>query len=178
MPRFSIVMPCFNAAATLHETLTSVLAQTFEDWELICVDDRSTDATQRLLEGYARTDPRIKWLANPGKGPSCARNFGAMTLAKGEIIAFCDADDLWCPDKLAELDAAFAAEDADLFFGQTGFFKTRADAPSTVSSVPASDLTIAMLLGENPVCTVSNASIRRTSSVSYTHLTLTTILRV
>lgn len=167
MPRFSIVMPCFNAAETLNETIASILEQSFQDWELICIDDGSTDTTRILLNKYVSSDHRIKWVANQGKGPSSARNFGAMTLAQGEIVAFCDADDIWCPNKLAQLDVAFEAEEVDLFFGQIGFFELRPDAPSTVSTVPNSDLSIEMLLGENPVCTVSNASIRRASLLEF-----------
>ena len=167
MPRFSIVMPCFNAAATLDDTVASILDQSHQDWELICIDDGSTDATPSLLAGYARADDRIRWVANPGKGPSSARNYGALTLAEGEIIAFCDADDIWCHAKLAELDQAFATSDADLLFGQIGFFETLPEKPSTLSTVPDNDVSIAMLLGENPVCTLSNASIRARSLQAY-----------
>ena len=87
MPRFSIVMPCYNATATLAETLESLFAQTCQDWELICVDDGSTDGTQKLLTRYAEEDPRVRWIANCGKGPSSARNYGALTLATAGSVA-------------------------------------------------------------------------------------------
>ena len=167
MPRFSIVMPCFNSSATLAETLESLFAQTCQDWELICVDDGSTDGTQKLLTRYADEDPRVRWIANCGKGPSSARNYGALTLAKGEIIAFCDSDDLWRPNKLAELDRGFDADDADVLYGQIGFFDDRPEMLSTTSTVPGGDVTIQMLWGESPVCTLSNTSIRRRSLLVY-----------
>jgi len=167
MPRFSIVMPCYNAAATLAETIESLFAQTFEDWELICVDDGSTDGTQKMLSRYAQANPQVRWTTNRGKGPSSARNYGALTLTKGDIVAFCDADDIWCPRKLAELDHAFAVSDADILFGQIGFFEGRPERLSTTSTVPTAQVTIAMLLGENPVCTLSNVSIRRSRLLAH-----------
>ncbi|GAA6200270.1 glycosyltransferase [Aquicoccus sp. SU-CL01552] len=160
MTTFSIVLPCFNAQATIPDTLDGLTAQTFADWEAICVDDGSTDTTTDLIAQAATADPRIRLLRNPGKGPSAARNFGAAN-ATGEVIAFCDADDIWMPGKLAELAVAFADPSVDAGFGRIGFF-TRAPEDATVfSTVPAGDLSIAMLLGENPVCTMSNIALRR-----------------
>ena len=167
MLRFSIVMPCFNAAATLAETLDSILGQSFGDWELICVDDGSTDGTAMIIADYARHDRRISLHYNPDTGPSSARNFGALVRAKGEIIAFCDADDLWASDKLQSLHDVFAGSHADAIYGQIGFFDDDPSAISTVSTVPMGTLQIETLLGENPVCTVSNISIRRESLGRY-----------
>ncbi|MCA0872930.1 glycosyltransferase family 2 protein [Seohaeicola saemankumensis] len=160
MPRFSIVMPCFNAAATLSATLDSIARQSFHDWELICVDDGSTDASRLLLAERAARDPRIIPVCNPGKGPSDARNYGALSIAQGQIIAFCDADDIWLPNKLAELDRAFADHQLDAAFGQIAFFDGTPDRVRVTSTVPEGPVSIAMLLGENPVCTMSNLSLR------------------
>ncbi|MFK7754313.1 MAG: glycosyltransferase family 2 protein, partial [Sedimentitalea sp.] len=91
MTDFSIIIPCYNAAETLKATLSSIKAQTCGDWEVICVDDGSTDATMDMLLKARAQDPRIQVHHNVGKGPSCARNFGAMHFASGSIIAFCDA---------------------------------------------------------------------------------------
>ena len=161
MPRFSIVLPCFNAASTLPATINSIAAQSCQDWELICVDDGSTDATLDIITERATHDPRIHAVSNPGKGPSDARNHGALEIARGEIIAFCDADDLWSPTKLEEQDRAFADLCLDATFGQTAFFQDRPDTAKVYSTVPAGPVTIPMLLGENPVCTMSNMSVRR-----------------
>lgn len=161
MPRFSIVIPCFNASETLRDTLDSLRAQTFTDFEIICVDDGSSDATRTLIRLAQREDGRIRLARNRDKGPSTARNLGAMFLARGEIIAFCDADDQWAPSKLARLEAAFGDETVDAVYGKIAFFQhTPADA-TTWSKVPRGPLTIARLLGENPVCTMSNIAIRR-----------------
>lgn len=158
MPRFSIVIPAFNAAETLPATLDSLQAQTCADWELLVIDDGSTDGTRDGV--LARADARITLHANPGKGPSDARNFGADQ-ATGQILAFCDADDLWEPEKLALLARTFDQGQVAALFGQIGFFGTDPQELSTVSTVPAGPVTIAMLLGENPVCTMSNLAVRR-----------------
>ena len=161
MPRFSIIIPCFNADATIVQTLESLLAQTFRDFEIICVDDGSSDATRELILAAQDNDIRISLARNSGKGPSDARNLGALTLAKGEIIAFCDADDLWAPSKLAYLEAAFQMSSVDAAYSRIAFFRHQPDDATTYSQVPRADLTIAHLMGENPVCTMSNLAIRR-----------------
>ena len=166
MPRFSIVIPCFNAAGTICETIKSMQAQTLCDFEIICVDDGSTDATRALILSAQHRDTRIVLARNTGKGPSDARNLGAMTLAKGDIVAFCDADDLWHPSKLAFLEAAFQNEGVDAAYSKIAFFQTHPDDATTQSEVPYSDLTISHLLGENPVCTMSNIAVRKKVFVS------------
>ncbi len=157
MPRFSIVIPCFNAAATLAETVRSLEAQTVRDWECLLVDDGSTDATPELAAAFAARDARFRLLRNPGKGPSAARNHG-VSRARGGIVSFCDADDLWLPTKLAEAGRAIRSG-ADASFGRIVFFD--GDAGRTQSTVPHCDVTVPMLLAENPVCTMSNLSILR-----------------
>lgn len=159
MPEFTIIMPCFNAAKTLNESIGALLSQTIRDWELICIEDGSTDDTPKLLKGWEDADPRIKMLRNIGKGPSAARNMGAHH-ATGEILCFCDADDLWVPSKLETLHRAFLDDSTDGLFGRVAFFRQRgkADAHSTVPKAP---LSVPLLMGENPVCTTSNISLRR-----------------
>lgn len=165
MPQFSIVIPCYNAANTLVETLDSIRAQTFTDWEVICVDDGSTDLTTDLIADAARRDHRIKLAFNLRKGPSEARNLGAKHLSTGDIIAFCDADDIWAPEKLAGLADAFRDPKTDGAFGQIAFFMNDPQTARVFSTVPKGQLTIERLLGENPVCTMSNLSIRRSCFV-------------
>lgn len=160
MPSFSIVIPCFNAESTILQTLESLKAQSFTDWEAICVDDGSGDGTRDLISAAALVDPRVRLVGNPGKGPSHARNFGAA-LAVGEMIAFCDADDIWMPGKLAELAAIFADRKIDGAFGQIGFFNRDPRDATVFSTVPEGVLTVDQLLGENPVCTMSNITVRR-----------------
>lgn len=102
-PAISIVMPCFNAAAHLPRSVGSVLAQTFSDWELIAVDDGSSDDTLAWLQ--AHDDPRIHVLSQANQGVSAARNAG-LAAAHGEYVAFLDADDSWAPNFLAAMRAA------------------------------------------------------------------------
>jgi len=91
-PEITIVMPCFNAAAHLPESIGSVLAQTFSDWELIAIDDGSTDNTLEWLQ--AQSDPRISVYSQFNQGVSAARNTG-LAKASGLYVAFLDADDTW-----------------------------------------------------------------------------------
>ena len=101
--RISIVMPCYNAAAHLPASIGSVLAQTCGDWELIAVDDGSTDATLDWLR--SQTDPRIRVHAQSNRGVSAARNAG-LARARGRYVAFLDADDTWAADYLDRMLAA------------------------------------------------------------------------
>jgi glycosyltransferase involved in cell wall biosynthesis len=94
-------MPCFNAVQTIAAAIASVQDQTLDDWELICVDDASTDATRGLIEALAAADSRIRLIANhKNLGAARARNL-ALDAARGSHVAFLDADDLWMPEKLA-----------------------------------------------------------------------------
>lgn len=161
MPKFSVIIPCFNAQATVGNTLASLQAQICTDWEAICVDDGSTDATGDIVASFARTDNRISLARNPGNGPSAARNHGALSLASGDFISFCDADDIWSARKLLELDAAFADPDVHGAFGRIAFFKDHPSDAKVFSTVPREILSIPMLLGENPVCTMSNVTVRK-----------------
>ncbi|WP_420342166.1 glycosyltransferase family 2 protein [Paenirhodobacter sp.] len=162
MTRFTIIVPCYNAARTLRATLDALTGQTFTDWEALFIDDGSRDATSRILALAARCDPRIRLLRNPGRGPSAARNHAARAEACGEILAFCDADDIWAADKLAQLDHAFTADpEVDGLYGRVAFFAEDPARPSTVSRLAPGPLSIPVLLGENPVCTMSNMAMRR-----------------
>ena len=108
-PRFSVVTPAWNAAATLAATVASVRAQTLPDWEMIVVDDGSTDATRTLAGELAAAEPRLRLIAwDDNRGPAAARNAG-IRAARGRFIAFLDADDLWYPAKLARQVAALEA---------------------------------------------------------------------
>ena len=95
----SIIMPSYNTAGYISETIESVLAQTYANWELIIVDDCSADNTDEVVKPYL-TDERIKYLKNEkNSGAAVSRNY-ALREAKGKWIAFLDSDDLWLPEKL------------------------------------------------------------------------------
>ena len=103
MPQVSVIMPVYNAERYIEETLEGVFAQTFQDFELIVVNDGSTDGTEQRLAKYR---DRITYLVQERRGPSAARN-RALQIVRGSLIAFLDADDLWLPTKL-EKQVAFA----------------------------------------------------------------------
>jgi len=97
MPRVSVIIPVYNRAELVAQAVASVLGQTFQDFELIVVDDGSTDGTWDKLLSYGR---KLRALRQDHRGAPAARNFG-LRHAAGEYLAFLDSDDLWLPDKLA-----------------------------------------------------------------------------
>lgn len=95
----SVIMPSYNTASFIAESIQSVLAQSYKDWELIIVDDCSPDNTDEVVKPYL-SDERIKYIKNEkNSGAAVSRN-RALREAKGKWIAFLDSDDLWMPDKL------------------------------------------------------------------------------
>jgi GT2 family glycosyltransferase len=112
MPLISIVMPTYNRADTIQRAIASIRAQSWSDWELIVVDDGSTDDTALRLAGL---DPRIRLLRQENQGVTAARNTG-LAVVKGELIAFLDSDDEWLPHHLALAAAFFAAHPGEHLF--------------------------------------------------------------
>jgi glycosyltransferase involved in cell wall biosynthesis len=107
-PRVSVVLPVYNRAHLLERSLGSILAQTYRDFQVIVVDDASTDNTSEVVEQFR--DPRVRYLRHQNnKGAPGSRNTGIMN-AKGEFVAFQDSDDEWKPDKLAKQMARFDAD--------------------------------------------------------------------
>lgn len=131
----SIVMPSYNTARFLRATVESVLAQTFDDWELLAADDQSTDESLEILHQYRSRDPRIRVLALDGHhGPAGARN-AAISAARRPYIAFIDSDDIWLPRKLERHVAFMQEEGSALSF--TAYRKIdEDDAPGGLVSVP------------------------------------------
>lgn len=97
---FSIIIPIYNVAPYLRECLDSVLAQTYTDWEAICVDDGSTDRCGEILDEYAAKDGRFRVIHQDNAGVSAARN-AALEVAQGDYLVYVDADDLISNDYLA-----------------------------------------------------------------------------
>lgn len=98
----SIIIPCYNSEKYLSACMDSVLAQTFEDFEAILIDDGSRDHTLAIAQRYAEIDPRVRVFAKENGGVACARNMG-LDHAQGEWITFVDSDDLLPPDALETL---------------------------------------------------------------------------
>ena len=114
-PSFSVVMPAYNAARTIRAAITSVLVQTFQDFELIVVDDESKDETLEIVRGFA--DPRIKTLACEHSGLAATRNAG-IAISRGKYVSFLDSDDVWLPSYLDTMGTALDAErDAGMAYG-------------------------------------------------------------
>jgi glycosyltransferase involved in cell wall biosynthesis len=112
-PKVSVIIPTYNRAGTLSECVESVLGQTFQDYELIVVDDGSTDDTREALERYR---DKLHYIYQENQGPSRSRNRG-ISEARGELIAFLDSDDVWTPDKLEKTVPALEGDaDAGIIF--------------------------------------------------------------
>lgn len=114
----SIIIPVYNAEQYIGETMESVQAQTYENWELLLIDDGSKDSSCHIIEEYAGKDKRIRLIRKENEGAAKARNTG-VTEASGDYVAYLDADDLWVPEKL-EKEVAFSKE-KDAAFCFTGY---------------------------------------------------------
>lgn len=96
----SVIMPAYNSAAFISESIQSVVAQSYVNWELLVIDDASIDSTKEIIQQFTKKDARIHLLANAvNKGTHHTRNKG-IKAAQGDFIAFLDADDQWKPEKL------------------------------------------------------------------------------
>src|SRR6056297_3309798 len=109
-PQVSVIIPTFNRATMVCEAVDSVLAQRYTDFEIIVVNDGSTDDTADRLHPY---QDYLQLISQSNRGVSAARNTGAAR-ARGCFLAFLDADDLWLPDKLGRQIAFFKANPASL----------------------------------------------------------------
>ena len=107
----SIITPCYNGAKYISETIDSVLAQTYTQWEMIIIDDGSKDNSAEIVKNYMEKDDRIKFLQQENAGSAAARNNGIRN-AEGQYIALLDADDLWEPEFLQEQIAFMTEKDA------------------------------------------------------------------
>ncbi|MEZ5304516.1 MAG: glycosyltransferase family 2 protein [Verrucomicrobiales bacterium] len=121
-PAASIIIPIYNAGRFLRDTLESCLAQTFADFEVIAVDDGSTDASREIVAEFAARDPRVRAFHSINMGQCVSRNIG-LALARGRTIKFLDHDDLLPPWALADQLDALDSENADLAVGKMRRFQ-------------------------------------------------------
>lgn len=124
MPLFSVIMPAYNAATFITEAIVSVMLQSEQAWELIVVNDGSTDNTRELLQPYVQADKRIVYTELIHSGQGTARNKG-VELAVGPFIAFLDADDIWETDFLREQHALINQAGADLVYANCNYIGNR-----------------------------------------------------
>lgn len=137
-PLISVITPAYNSERFIGDTIDSVLQQTYPNWEMIIVDDCSTDNTRKIVEDYQKRDKRIKlFTLEENSGSAVARN-KAMELAAGRYIAFLDSDDRWLPEKL-EKQFAFMKE-KEIGFSFTTYVRILEDGTRTnaVSNTPVS----------------------------------------
>ena len=149
-PLVNVIVPSYNAAKFICETLDSVLSQTYSNIELIVVNDGSKDDTDAVVRAYqsAKNDPRLSYFSKLNTGVSDTRNFG-FARSRGEYVAFLDADDLFLPNNLAEkvkaLDAAPSAGmaySASICFGESGIIRIQeASIPTGNALEPLIDFT-------------------------------------
>ena len=137
VPRVSVVIPCYNAAPFIAETLDSVFAQTCTDYEVVVVNDGSPD-TEAFEQAIARYRSHIRYLNQRNTGPSGARNHGIRE-ARGELVAFLDSDDQWLPEFLADQLRMFDADPAlDLLYSDGTIFGDSPLAGRTLMSASPS----------------------------------------
>lgn len=159
MPKISVIIPAYNSEDTILETIKSVQKQTFSDWELIVINDGSTDGTIQLVNEI--NDSRLKVFSYENGGLSVARNRG-ITNAKGEFIAFLDADDLWTPDKLElQLEVLRKNPEAGVAYSWTYFMEEKGEYCHTDRQLFFEGNVFANLLTDNFIANGSNPLIRR-----------------
>jgi teichuronic acid biosynthesis glycosyltransferase TuaG len=161
MTLVSIITPVFNALPFVSQTIDSVLNQTYQNWELILVDDGSTDGSYKKIEPYL-TDSRIKYILQENQGQGKARNTG-IKASKGDFIAFLDSDDLWVPEKLDLQISLLIEQDIDLVYSNAFIINSygiRSDVVMKTGSLagiqPESDLLQNLIRGNIfvPILTV------------------------
>jgi len=114
-PLVSVIMPAYNTEQYIGDSIQSVLDQTYTNWELLVVDDGSTDKTAEIVGAFTDTDSRVKYFFQPNGGQSKARNIGIQK-ARGSLLAFLDSDDLWLPEKLQLQLQAVVATNVDVVY--------------------------------------------------------------
>ena len=118
MVNVSVIIPCYNAEKTIRETIESVLAQTYQDFEIIVVDDGSTDGSQGIIQSF---EDKVRYIYQENKGQASARNT-AIRASDGTYLAFLDADDLWMPDKLEKQITIMQQEDIHWCYCDCDYF--------------------------------------------------------
>lgn len=157
MPRVSVIIPAYNAQRYIAETLRSVEAQTYDDWEVVLCDDGSTDDTAEVAQSFGERITVVRGSANTG--PSAARN-RALDRSRGELVAFLDADDYWFPTYLEHL--VYLFDDAETRGGHVGIVACNAKILGADGFLPRTyfdlidvpeELTLTRLLLSNPIFT-------------------------
>ena len=173
-PKVSVVMPVYNVADCVAESIVTVQAQSFKSWELIVVNDGSTDATERMVQALASQDTRIRVINQQNAGVAMARNRG-LEQALGDYLVFLDGDDLWHQDFLERVVTQLQTTQADLVFCGLDYLEMNGTRRPRIMTFrpeisPASDLIEAFLAGDVLLC-MGNVGLRITFRSSYLRFT-------
>ena len=159
MKLVSVIVPVYNVEAYIEETVKSILAQTYENFEVLIIDDESPDRSVEIVQQF--DDPRIRIIRQKNRGLAGARNTGVRH-AKGDYLAFLDSDDLWLPDKLekhvAHLDSS---PEVGLSFSQSEFIDVHGDSLGIFQMPKLTDITASHLMCRNPIGNGSAPVIRK-----------------
>lgn len=140
-PAISICIPAYNAECYIAETLNSVRAQGFSDWELIVIDDDSCDNTEQIVRSFAQSVPQpVRYTRQaPSRGPSATRNAG-ISAARAEWIALLDSDDIWLPEHLETCLKTAVETGAELIHSGSILFDSETGADTSVRAPSAEDI--------------------------------------
>lgn len=147
MRLISIVTPSYNSSNYILKTIESVLIQTYEDWELIIVDDCSTDSSCEIIQSFIDSDSRIKLIKQDQNGGAAAARNTGIEHAKGQFIAFLDSDDYWHPEKLEKQLKYFEQYDVDVVFSE--YYRFNSSGIIGKVSVPQQEINFNDLLKGN-----------------------------
>ena len=160
MPIASVIVPAFNVARTIAETLDALTAQTFTDLEIIIVDDGSTDDTLDVVRPYL-SDDRVRVVSQPNRGLAGARNSG-IAASTGQFVGFCDADDVWEPNKLdAHVDHLQRNAAVGVSYSGSALFDDDGNPLRTEQRPRLTQVDTAHILKRNPIGNGSAPVIRR-----------------
>lgn len=157
--KFSVVIPAYNVSLYIADCLNSVLAQSETDFEVLVVDDGSTDDTAQIVSTFE--DPRVRLIQRPNGGLAAARNTG-IRAAQGDLVAFLDADDRWCPGKLAAHRQVLEADpQISVSYDQSAFIDVHGQRNGLKMARTRAALTHEVLLLKNYLGNGSTAVVRR-----------------
>ncbi|MEO1622225.1 MAG: glycosyltransferase family A protein [Cyanobacteria bacterium J06632_3] len=161
LPSITAVIPAYNAAAYLPATIQSVIDQSWSDWELLVIDDGSTDETPDIVRRFSAKDSRVRLIRKENGGVSSARNLGAQK-ARSSLVAFLDADDRWLADKL-ECHVAYMRSHphVGVSFARVEFITAEGQSTQKLTNNIVSQLSPHDFFYTNPTVTTSNMVIRK-----------------
>lgn len=149
--KVSVIMPAYNSESFIQTAITSVIGQTYTNWELWIVNDGSTDKTGEVAKTFLRADPRIRYIRTDNRGPGHARNAGIAN-SSGRFVAFLDSDDEWKPEKLARTLNYADQHNSALTFTSYERFRETSNPSGKIVHVPT-QVDYRRVLISNPVAT-------------------------